>query len=209
MYVHVPKAPSPRKRAMSVMFLFPSSFSLFLDGQSIVVMERGKRGSADHFPTEAESDVGQVPLVVSSGLGTCTSSDFRSSAAKSILSSIGGSSGIWLTPYYPPPVRNPGPAGIRARARFLENDELGPGEEAFSWSSFLTAKPAEPGSLKMGILPRQEEVCILPHPSPTRQRGALLALPSLARRVRMSFFGARVIADGTPDRHVPDGRFLG
>ena len=43
------------------MSLFPSSFSLFLDGQSIVVMERGGRGSADHFPTEAESDVGHVP----------------------------------------------------------------------------------------------------------------------------------------------------
>ena len=56
-YVHVPEALSLRKRAISVMSLFP----LFLDGQSIVVMERGGWGSADHFPTEAESDVGHVP----------------------------------------------------------------------------------------------------------------------------------------------------
>ena len=67
-YVHLPEAPSACKLAISVMSLFHSFFSLFLDGQSIVVMERGGRGSADHFPTEAESDVGQVPLVDSSGL---------------------------------------------------------------------------------------------------------------------------------------------
>src|SRR5208337_3913171 len=51
---------------------------------------RGGRGSADHFPTEAESDVGHVPLVVSSRLGACASSDSRSGAAKSILSSVEG-----------------------------------------------------------------------------------------------------------------------
>jgi hypothetical protein len=67
-YVNVSEASSPRKLAISVMSLFRSPFSLFLDGQSIVVMERGGRGSADHFPTEAESDVGHVPLVALPGL---------------------------------------------------------------------------------------------------------------------------------------------
>ena len=118
---------------MSVMSLFPSSFSLFLDGQSIVVMERGGRGSADHFPTEAESDVGHVPLVVSSRLGACASSDSRSGAAKSILSSVEGLPGPG-SPYSTSSmvflyvsVRNSDPAGTRARAKFLENDKPGRG----------------------------------------------------------------------------------
>lgn len=43
----------------------------FLDGQSIVVSELGPRRSGDQFPKEKESDLGHVPVVVSSGLVAC------------------------------------------------------------------------------------------------------------------------------------------
>ena len=81
---------------MSVTSLFPSSFSLFLDGRSIVVMERGKRGSADHFPTEAESDVGHVPLVVSSN-SVLPLERLPPQRGEIDPVEYWGSSGIWLT----------------------------------------------------------------------------------------------------------------
>jgi hypothetical protein len=95
---------------------------------SVMVIELGGRGSSEQFPSEAESNGGHVPLVVQSRMSSCASSDTRSGAAKSILSSVGG---FFV----------PGSPYSRSRLLQLEYDfskcQTWPGKD-LCWSSLTT-----------------------------------------------------------------------
>jgi len=131
-YVHFPEAPSPRKRAMSVMSLFPSSWMVSplwswngVGGVLRTIFLLKQRPTWAMYPLSSRRDWVLAPRA--------TPAPARRNRPCRVLGvfwdlahPIRDQPGV---PLYAS-VRNPGPAGIRARARFLENDK--PGREKAS-----------------------------------------------------------------------------
>jgi hypothetical protein len=124
-YVHFPEAPSPRKRAMSATSLFPSSWMVSplrswngVSGVLRTIFLLKQSPTWAMYPLSSRGDWVLAPRGLTLQRGEIDPVEYW------------GSSETWLTPFEIKPgvplyasVRNRGPSGIRARARFLENDK--------------------------------------------------------------------------------------